>query len=137
MQAPDPNFQPNPCPDVTTNIHEDIYNIKFVSTRTLKILYMNAKSINNKQEELEYILKSVEEDIHVICITKTWVKEGEERYFEFNGYVSQFASRPNKAGGGAGILIKSRIKHEITNKYNDDINSIITAGIYTTTAGGM
>lgn len=89
---------------------------------------MNARSIKNKQEDLTHILKT-KYDIHVICITETFVKEGEDMYFGFDGYSSYFACRPIKGGGGSAILIQNHIKHELMDTYSDDENSLVTVRI--------
>lgn len=127
------NAQPNNIttlrPNTTTHIHNDIYTINFTSANTLKILYMNARSIKNKHEELTHILKSTKSNIHIVCIVETWVNNGEQEYFGFDGYNSLFACRPNKKGGGAAILIKNDIKYEIVNTYSDDENSFIAAKV--------
>lgn len=90
---------------------------------------MNARSIKNKQEDLTHILKT-NYDIHVICITETFVKEGEDMNFGFDGYSSYFACRPIKGGGGSSILIQNHIKHELMDTYSDDENSLVTVKIH-------
>lgn len=116
-------------PNINTQIHDDIYTVNFTSINTLKVMYMNARSIKNKQEELLHILQAIKSNIHIICITETWVKQGEEEYYGFDGYDSHFACRPSKSGGGAAILIKNDIKYELTNTFSNDENSFVAAKI--------
>ena len=59
--------------------------------KKLKILYLNARSIKNKIEEIEIILN--EENIDVAVISETWVKKSEEKYYNFNEYNSVYATR--------------------------------------------
>lgn len=92
---------------------------------------MNARSIKNKLEELEYILKTVKDEIHIIAITETWITKGEEEYITFKDYTSIFACRPKKIGGGAAIFIKNNIQHDVIEQYSDNFNSIVCVQLHT------
>lgn len=125
----DPNDIPHYHPTTTTQIHDDIHTIKFSSHETFKILYLNARSIKNKSEEIPLIYNTLKTDIHVIAITETFVRNGEEQFFEFDGYTAHYSSRPNRGGGGVAVLVKNNIKHEMKDKWSDNENSIINVQI--------
>lgn len=116
-------------PITITQIHDDIHKIKFNSLNTLKILYMNARSVKNKLEEILYIKNTFKEVIHIIAITETWVKQEEEEFYGIDGYTAHYSGRPNRDEGGAAILVKNKIQHEITHKWSDDENSFINVQI--------
>lgn len=118
------------CPKTITEIHDTIYKVNFGTRNSLKLVYLNARSIKNKQDELAHIINAVKTDIHVITITETWIKKGEEAYFHFNGYISYYAGRQNKAGVGAGILIKNTVRHELIEVFSDEENSLICVKIH-------
>lgn len=129
MHTNEINLIPDLCPNTQTKLHTDISTIQFNSYNTLKILYLNATSIKNKQEELTYILQSFREKIHVIAITETWVKQGEEEFIHIDGYTGHFACRPTRKGGGAAIFVLNTIKQLNTDKYSDNKNSFINVNI--------
>lgn len=79
----------------------------------LKVLYLNTRSIKNKFEDIEDLISNFDEEIHVIILTETWLKPGDEKYYNLPGYQSYFSSREGKIGGGIGIFIKNHISHNI------------------------
>ena len=48
-------------------------NKRKIVTPSLKVLYTNADSLNNKREELEFLLKNKDIDIALICETESKV----------------------------------------------------------------
>lgn len=112
-------------PSTISETHDSIYNMRFEPHHTLKVLYLNANSVKSKQEEIEYILKYVRAEMHVIAITETWVQQGEEKDYKFHGYKSFYAGRPSRVRGGAAILIKDTIAHELIEIWSDNENSLV------------
>lgn len=62
-----PTFHPQTKTEIIDNIHD----VKFIEKDSLKIVYLNARSINNKQEEIDYIIDTLQHNIHIILITET------------------------------------------------------------------
>lgn len=118
-----------PLPDTKSTSIVDINNVVFDKHETLKILYLNARSINNKNEEIYSIIKNTKHEIHIISITETWMKPENVNFFNFDGYSTLFSCRPTKTGGGAAIFIKNCINYEIIHNYSDNLNSYICAKI--------
>lgn len=118
-------------PITITQIHDDIHKIKFNSLNTLKILYINARSVKNKLDEKTHIKNTFKGVIviHIIAITETFVRQGEEEFYGIDGYTAHYFGRPNRDGGGVAVLVKNNIQHEITNKWSDDDNSFINLQI--------
>lgn len=96
------------------------HNIK-QTNNNLKILYLNARSIKNKMDELEILIS--EEDFEIIIITETWVKKQEEKYYNFKDFKATFVTR-EKTGGGLGIFIKNLYDFEILEKIENDFSYI-------------
>lgn len=112
----------------TLNIHEydvhhlfhtsitelnNINELNFIYANTIKILYLNARSLYNKVDELQCILKLIKAKIMIIAISETWMSEADLKYFNFAGYKSEFACRPNRSGGCSAILIHEQLEHRI------------------------
>lgn len=111
-------------PNCTTQIIDDIHKITFTDSKSLKILYLNSRSINNKIEDLAYIIKTAKTDIHVISITEHWLNEADSSTFVFENYQAICSCRPNKNGGGSLILVRDNISYEIIKRYSTNENSI-------------
>lgn len=58
MKHNDINSIPKIYPTTTSMVYDSIEDIRFNENTTLKILYMNARSIKNKLEELEFVLNT-------------------------------------------------------------------------------
>ena len=76
--------------------------------KSLKITYMNVRSVNNKTQEIGQHVLDFES---VIClITETWLRSGDDitlRQFTPVGYSLLQVPRSNKSGGGVAMLFKS------------------------------
>ena len=113
------------------NIHnyDEIKYIAFKNNYSLKILYINFRSLNEKTEDLIYIInefKNQNISIDVIALTEHWMDTFKASKFTLTGYNTIFSTRPSKRGGGSAIFIKNNINHNIIKQYNDDMISITT-----------
>lgn len=111
-------------PKSTTNIVDNINDVKFTEKQSLKIVYLNARSLNKKQEEIDYIITALKHNIHVLSITETWINEDDAQHFSFFGYHTIFSCRPNKTGGGSAIFIA--IPFNIVDNFSTNENSFIS-----------
>ncbi len=68
----------------------------------LNIFYTNARSLNNKMEELEAKVDSEEYDI--VAVSETWLKENNWRT-GLEGYKVYRCDRKERIGGGAAIWV--------------------------------
>lgn len=120
-----------PKPQATTTILNKITDLKFCEKTSLKIMYMNARSIKNKTDELYHLIKTINSDIHILNITETWITANEAKYFTFDGYDTHHSCRKNKNGGGSSIFIKknNNIKSNTIFSFSDDKNSFISQNI--------
>lgn len=88
---------------------------------TLRILYINSRSMKNKMDELEILI--YEEHVEIIVIAETWVKKQEQKYYNFKNFTSFFVTR-KKIGGGLGIFVKTNINAEIVEKIENELSYI-------------
>ena len=54
----------------------------------------------------------------IIIISETWLKEGEEKFVNINGYTFEGIPREQKKGGGVGFLIKQGFIHHVPTDLN-------------------
>lgn len=120
------HYLPTFHPKSTTKILDNISDVKFTEKHSLKIIYLNARSLNNKQEEIDYIITALKHNIHIIAITETWIDEDNALLFTFYGYHTIFSCRPKKSGGGSAIFIKNTIPFEIIDNFSTNENSFIS-----------
>ena len=86
-------------------------NIKIINNE-VKCIYFNARSIVNKQKELELIIR--EEDLDIIGISETWLNDKitDEELF-INGYTLFRNDRNDKIktrGGGVALYIRNELQ---------------------------
>lgn len=96
---------------------QDNQRISIRNFDNLKIMYLNARSIINKVQDLQMFIETTNIKYDIIMITETWLEENQEKYFTFTDYECAFASRKNRTGGGVCILIKKHYNYEITKSY--------------------
>lgn len=87
--------------------------------KNIKILYMNARSIKNKMDEIEILINN--EQIDILVITETWVKINEINFYNFHSYTPAYATR-EKRGGGLGIFVHNKLKFNIEEKIENEIS---------------
>lgn len=101
-------------------------NFKLVTVNklNLNILYVNARSIRNKVEDLEDLIKAQKFDVHIIMITESWLYPDEK--INLKGYKAEYSSRPTRAGGVI-ILVKNNLSpiHTIYSSAIDDNNFLV------------
>lgn len=88
---------------------------------------MNARSIKNKTDQIELILKSSKLRIHIIIVSETWLRPGEEKFVNIPDYNACYVSR-DKHGGGVGIFIDKMIPFKMIKEHNSDL-SMLTVNI--------
>lgn len=103
-------------------------NSKFIKN-SLKLLHLNAQSIRNKLEKLNFVLKTLNIEIDLIAVTETWLKSGEISCLNVNSYNTIAACRLLREGGGVCLLIQKTfhimklLKH-IAMKHTATLSSI-------------
>lgn len=54
--------------------------IKFEEVNSLKIMYLNARSLENKLMDLHFILNTIPEKIDILVITEVWLDKNKLKY---------------------------------------------------------
>lgn len=85
----------------------------------LNIIYINIRSIKNKLNDLNTIIKTYKQTIHIIIVSETWLNENETQFYNIQQYESFHSTRSTPAGGVT-IYIHKAIKSSII--YNDTTN---------------
>lgn len=75
----------------------------------INILYANIRSMRNKIDELEILIKNQQEEVHIIVLNETWLYSEESEYINLNNYVAVHNCRDQNRGGGTAIFIKEEI----------------------------
>ena len=70
----------------------------------LNCIYTNARSMGNKQEELEAIVQQASYD--VVAITETWWYHSHDQSSAMTGYRLFRKDRQHKRGGGVALYIR-------------------------------
>ena len=84
--------------------------IRVTATRKetkLRCLYTNARSMGNKQEELEAIVCS--ESYDIVAITETWWNDSHSWSAVMEGYQLFKRDRLGRKGGGVALYVKKRL----------------------------
>lgn len=97
--------------------------------KNITILTMNIRSIRNKLEDIEEIIDTIQNQVHILVITETWLTKSEEDFFNILGYKSTFISRENRKGGGIGIFIQNHIQYNIKKTWTDNKSAILSIKI--------
>lgn len=94
---------------------------------SLKLLYMNVRSVQNKIEDISNLLNKINSNTHLIALTETWLKD-DTSCLNVNNYNCISVSRAgNRRGGGSALLIhKSITNYECINTYTDNSISILS-----------
>lgn len=80
----------------------------------LDIVQLNVRGLKSKLDDLSTLLVDLKLP-DVMIISETWLKAGEEKFVNIEGYNFIGAPRPNKKGGGVGFLIrKGLLYRELT-----------------------
>lgn len=109
----------------SVSLYDDVTYIKISNSSSFNILYLNARSLQNKTIELNYIIEQVKKSIPVIAISEHWLDNEKLKYFNFNNYEVVFACRPDKPGGGAGFLISNSLVYSVVKIYSDNSISYV------------
>ena len=102
------------------------------STKELVIIHMNCRSMINKHEELDHVIR--ESDADLVCLTETWLDASVPiQSFVPEGYKIIRKDRSNdfkqkygrNKGGGVALLYKEQIKVEKNDYLTEEIEEIL------------
>lgn len=93
-----------------------------------KFLYLNIRSIREKLHDLELLLQSQNQLIHIIAITEIWIYDNEVNYFNIPGYTFLYCTRPTRAGGCA-IYVHDSLQCNTIYKKDWNGNNVLGIGV--------
>ena len=114
------------------------------------ILNFNIRSFFKNQDEFLGVLGKCTKNIDVICLSETWLNEGNCDLCNISGYHGYHSYRTNKQSGGVSVFVKENISSEplditINNdiiecvgvrlKYANNISNVV--GIYRPPSGDV
>lgn len=85
----------------------------------LNIMYINARSVRNKIEDIEIVLHSFKNKPDILVVTEVWLYEDEIKYYQITGYNAEISSRSTR-GGGVAVYMRQELKYSI--KLNKELN---------------
>ena len=88
----------------------------------LKCIYTNARSMGNKQEELEAIVQRAGYDL--VAITETWWDHSHEWSAAMPGYRLFRRDRQHRTGGGVALYIRECFDVVELEARNDKVESL-------------
>lgn len=97
----------------------------FKKSGSLKILYLNSRSLANKTFEIEQIISSKKAPVHLIAITETWLNEDNCKYVNISNFTPIHSCRPTERGGGVAFYIRSNLQFDEIDSFSDDRNSLL------------
>ena len=83
----------------------------------LNIVQLNVRGLKSKLDDLSTLLVDMKLP-DVMIISETWLKAGEEKFINIEGYNFIGAPRPNKKGGGIGFLVKNGLLYRELTELN-------------------
>ena len=88
----------------------------------LKCIYTNARSMGNKQEELEAIVRQAAYDL--VAITETWGDQSHDWSAAMPGYKLFRRDRQHRRGGGVALCIRESFDVVELEAGNDKVESL-------------
>jgi hypothetical protein len=82
----------------------------------LRILYLNARSLIHKLEEVELLLLRI--GVHIIVIAETWLKPSISQYYDIKDYEAYHVT--SERIGGVSIYILESWKATVNSMINSD-----------------
>jgi len=77
-------------------------------TAQLKCVYTNARSIGNKQEELEAIIQ--QDGYDLVAITETWWDSSHDWHAVMDGYRTFRKDSPTRRGGEVALYVREQLE---------------------------
>ncbi|PKU49676.1 mitochondrial fission process protein 1 [Limosa lapponica baueri] len=88
----------------------------------LKCIYTNARSMGNKQEQLEAIVQ--QENYDIVAITETWWDDLHNWSTAANGYQLFRRDRQGRRGGGVALYVRDRLECLEVNNGNGSVECL-------------
>lgn len=97
--------------------------INIDNIHSLRISYLNITSIRNKLNDFEIFVSM--NRTHIFIVGETWLKSGDEKFYNIPGYQTIFSNRDHKIGGGVCFFIRDGLDFDLIRSRNFDDSNII------------
>lgn len=98
-------------------------NFEHLSETSLNILYFNIRSCRSKIDYLETYIHSLQQPIHVIVLSETWLYSWE--IFNIQNYQSYHCTRDSDRGGGVSIFVRRDVSSQLILSSHKDVNDFV------------
>ena len=95
------------------------------SAVNFSLLQVNCRSLYKNFDQLKLLLTLCAIRPTIISLSETWMKSGDERYFDMPGYTLYSSARETR-GGGCAVYILS----DISQKQRFDLDSVQIVGVF-------
>lgn len=102
-------------------------NFDNLSVTSLNILYLNIRSCRNKLDCLESFIHSLNQSIHVIVLSETWLYSWE--IFNIHNYRSYHCTRDSDRGGGVSIFVRQDVSSQMILSTHRDVNDFVVVDL--------
>ena len=84
-------------------------------------MQLNCRGLKSKMSKIEYMLNAdlIQLNVKVVMLIETWLKPDEEKYVKIKGYNFVGQPRPNRKGGGVGLLIREDIRYRVVSQKSE------------------
>lgn len=97
---------------------KELHNLKNIRVaNTTSFLHINARSMENKQDDLETLYSSIGVSFDAIMISETWYTE-HSNPFDLPDYKTFVLSRRNRRGGGLLLLVRNIHNMNIVHQFS-------------------
>lgn len=90
-----------------------VKDVNYVALENINILYLNIRSLLNKLDDLNEILRQVPfNETHLVVLTETWLFANEVDFFNLRSFNAIYHCRKS-VGGGTSICMREDIDYTI------------------------
>lgn len=98
------------------------------SSRSLKVISFNVRSIKNKIDLLLSSLSLVNIDFTIIILTETWLNN-ENEFPDIPGYTAYHCVRSDRGGGGVTVLVDHSVDSHLVDVYIDELWESVSVAV--------
>lgn len=85
--------------------------------KNLSVFHLNARSLRNKNDDVETFLNSLEHTFDALAFTETWFN-CQDSVVEFCGYNCLTMCRSKKKGGGVALYLRDNLEYDVIGEHS-------------------
>ena len=98
------NWSPNNCKYITS----EEFSLTEMNPKNFSVLQVNCRSLSKNFISFTNLVNSARSAPSVIAVSETWLQEGDDIYYNLQGYKFIALSRKHKRGGGVGLYVSNK-----------------------------